>query len=145
MLDKTLFKIISVCSVITGCILGFMGLLPIIFWYVVLAQMILVAPFMIIYLSKTGVIGELKMDKFLIMGAISGFMSAVGFSVVFLPVAFLLYMIFKVESFLWIKVLFFNFGFVIPMIIFIALLSALINMFSGFLTMYFYTGVKKNK
>ena len=145
MLDKTFIKIICICSFITGAILGIIPLIPVLFWTAFLIEMFLVAPFMIIYMNKLKLIENIDMGKCLSIGAISGGVSFLGFSLVFFPLAFIINLIFKTDSFLWIKVLFNNFGFVIPMIIFTALLSSLLNMFSGFLTMYFYAYFGKTK
>ncbi len=135
MLNKTFLKIISVCSFIVGAILGIFALIPLFTQTIFLIQMLICAPFIIIYLRKLDIIKTLEMDKCLIMGAIIGCISFLGLSVIFFPFASLVNIIFKAQSFLWVKVLMVNFGFVLPMILFISLLSALLNMFSAFLTM----------
>ena len=85
------------------------------------------------------------MEQSMVIGAISGAVALLGFTVVYFPIAFILQLIFKIQSFIWIKVLFVNIGFLIPMIILIALTSALLNAFSGFLTAYFYQSFQKSQ
>ncbi len=138
MIDKPLLKIICICSAITGAILGIIPLIPAFAWIGILLVMFGIAPFMILYLKHLNVIKEIEIEKSMIMGAIAGASSFIGFSVVYFPIAFILYLIFKIQAFLAIKVMFVNFGFLIPMIILMALLCALMNAFSGFLTAYIY-------
>lgn len=145
MLDKSLLKIICVFSFISGAVLGIIPLIPAFIWIAFFCVMFLVAPFIIIYLKKLNLIEDIEAEKSLLIGAISGTASFLGFACLYFPIAFILQLIFKIQSFLWIKVLFFNFGFLIPMVILIALLSGLLNAFSGFLTAYFYQYFKPKK
>lgn len=138
MINKALLKIIFICSFIIGGILGIIPLIPAFTWIAFLAVMFLVAPFIIIYLHKLKLIEVIETEKCLTIGAISGASAFLGFSVIYFPIAFILNLIFKIQSFLWIKVIFMNIGFLIPMIILIALLCGLMNTFSGFLTAYLY-------
>ena len=138
MIDKSLLKIICVFSFILGAILGVIPLIPMFIWIAFTLVMLFVAPFILIYLKKLNIIQKIEMEQSLAIGAISGASAFLGFACVYLPIAFILQLIFKIQSFLWIKVLFFNFGFVIPMVILTSLLCALLNTFSGFLTAYFY-------
>ncbi|MCD7740535.1 MAG: hypothetical protein LUH11_04220 [Candidatus Gastranaerophilales bacterium] len=136
MIKKSLFKIICFTSLITGAMIGILPLIPPLIWIAFLAVMFLSAPFMIIYLKKLNLINKFEIEESLVIGSISGAFAFLGFAVVYFPAALILYLIFKIQSFLWIKVMFTNFGFLISMIILITLLSALLNMFSGFLTVY---------
>ena len=145
MLDKSLLKIICVFSFILGAILGIIPLIPAFIWFAFFCIMFLVAPFILIYLKKLNLIEDIEAEKSLLIGAISGAAAFLGFACLYFPIAFILQLIFKIQSFLWIKVLFFNFGFLIPMVILISLLSGLLNAFSGFLTAYFYQYFKPKK
>ncbi len=138
MFDKTFLKIICICSFILGAILGLIPVIPPLMWIAVLLQLFFISPFLIIYLKRLNIIKSLEINNCMAVGAISGFVSFVGFAVIFFPLASVLNVIFKVDSFLGIKVILTNFGFFIPMVFFTALLSALLNAFSGFLTVYVY-------
>ena len=130
MIDKLLLKTVIIFSFIIGAGLGIIPLIPAFIWLAFLLLTLFVAPFMLIYLKHLEFIKEYNMEQILIVGAISGFFSCLGF-------AFILQLIFKIQSFIWIKVLFTNIGFLIPMVILTALISALTNAFSAFLTSYF--------
>ncbi len=143
--DKQLLKIICMCSIITGAILGVLPLVPKLTGIAFSIVMFFSAPFIIIYLYKLNLIKELNIPKCLTIGAFTGFFSFVGFSIVYFPIAFILYSIFKISSFLWIKVVFTNIGFLIPMVILTALLCGLMNMFSAFMTLYLYEYFKGKK
>ena len=138
MINKALLKIIFICSFIIGGILGLIPLIPAFIWIAFLAVMFLVAPFIIIYLKKLKLISNVETERCMFIGAISGASAFLGFATIYFPIAFILNLIFKIKSFLWIKVIFMNIGFLIPMIILIALLCGLMNTFSGFLTAYLY-------
>lgn len=138
MISKPLFKIIAVCSFILGAILGVFPLIPPLIGISFFVVMFGIAPFMLIYLKRLNILKSIELEQSLVVGAISGAVAILGFATVYFPIAFILQLIFKIQSFIWIKVLFVNIGFLIPMIILIALTSALLNAFSGFLTAYFY-------
>ena len=138
MIDKYLLKIICLCSLIVGAFLGIIPLIPAFIWIAFIGVMFFVAPFIIIYLKKLNLIKSIETEKCLAIGAISGTVAFLGFAIIYFPIAFILNLIFKIQSFIWIKVIFFNIGFLLPMVILIALLCGLLNMFSGFLTAYFY-------
>lgn len=145
MFNKDLLKIICICSLITGAIIGVIPLIPAFTWIAFLTVMFFVAPFIIIYMKKLNFIKEIDLERSLAIGGIAGSVAFLGFSIIYFPIAFILQLIFKIQAFLWIKVLFTNFGFLIPMVILIALLCGLLNMFSGFLTVYIYEYFKQIK
>lgn len=140
---KPIFKVITAVSAISGAITGIAALLPFLSFCIFCLLMLGMAPYIIIYLKNLHVIGNLDTEQSLIYGGLSGFMGFLGFSVTFFPLAFIIDLIFKTETFLWVNVVFKNFGFLLTMVILTALLSALLNMFSGFLTGYIYQYLKK--
>ena len=145
MISKPLFKIIAVCSFIIGAIIGVLPLIPAFIGLAFFLVMFGIAPFILIYLKKLNILKTIEMEQSLVIGSISGAVALLGFTTVYFPIAFILQLIFKIQSFIWIKVLFVNIGFLIPMIILIALTSALLNAFSGFLTAYFYQSFQAKK
>ena len=138
MLDKSLLKIIAITSLITGAIIGVIPLIPALIWVAFLVIMFLIAPFIIIYLKNLKLIKDITMEQSLVIGGVSGACAFLGFSVIYFPIAFILQLIFKIQSFLWVKVIVSNFGFLVAMVVLIALLCGLFNMFSAFLTSYIY-------
>lgn len=142
MISKQLFKIIAIFSFIIGGILGVFPLIPAFIGLSFFLIMFGIAPFILIYLKKLNILKTLEIEQSMVISAISGAIALFGFTTVYFPIAFILQLIFKIQSFIWIKVLFVNIGFLIPMILLIALTSALLNAFSGFLTAYFYQSFK---
>ena len=96
-----------------------------------------VAPIVLIYFNKLKIVKDYQVEKCLTIGAIAGAVALVGFCIIYFPIAFILQLIFKIQSFIWIKVIFTNIGFLIPMVFFTAIISAITNAFSAFLVSYF--------
>ncbi len=145
MLDKQTVKIIVITSVIIGAVLGLIPLIPALIWLALFLVMFFIAPFVIIYLKKLNILKEITMEQSLLIGGISGAAAYIGFTFIYFPIAYILYLIFKIQSFLWIKVIFTNFGFLLPMVILIALLCGLLNMFSAFMTAYICEYIEQNR
>ncbi len=145
MIEKDLLKILCIYSAILGAILGLLPLIPFFIGFAFVVLLIFVSPIVLFYFKKLGLIKNFEMEKCLVVGAISGAVAGLGFSIVYFLIALLLQLIFKIQSFIWIKVLFVNIGFLIPMIILIALVVALFNAFSAFLVSYFFIYFNKNK
>ena len=144
MIDKQLVKTLCIFSALIGAAIGLIPLIPALTGLAFVLLMFMISPVVIFYFEKLKLLKDFDMEKCLVLGAVSGAMACIGFCIVYLPVAFLLQLIFKVQSFIWIKVLFVNFGFLIPMVIFVALAGALFNAFSAFLVSYFIQ-FKQNK
>ena len=145
MIEKDLLKILCIYSAILGAILGLLPLIPLFIGFAFVVLLIFVSPIVLFYFKKLGLIKNFEMEKCLVVRAISGAVAGLGFSIVYFLIALLLQLIFKIQSFIWIKVLFVNIGFLIPMIILIALVVALFNAFSAFLVSYFFIYFNKNK
>lgn len=143
MISNPLLKIITIICLLTGAIMGVIALIPFLSFTIFLLLMSLIAPFIIIYFKNLNLIKDIDINKGLLYGGISGFIAFIGFSITFFPLAFLIDIIFKTQTFLWVSIVFKNFIFLTGMIIFTALLSALLNMFTGFLTAYLYQYLKK--
>lgn len=137
MIDKALTKTLCIFSIILGALVGVIPLIPALTGFAFIILMFAVAPIVLFYFNKLNLLKDFEMEKCLTIGAISGAMACIGFSVVYFVCALFLYLLFKIQAFLWIKVLLTNFGFVVPMIIFMALAVALFNAFSAFLVSYF--------
>lgn len=145
MFNKDFLKIICISSLVTGAIIGVIPLIPAFTGLAFITVMFFIAPFIIIYMKRLNLIKTIDLEHSLAIGGLSGAVAFLGFALIYFPIAFILNLIFKIQSFIWIKVLFTNFGFLIPMIILIALLCGLLNMFSGFLTVYIYEYFKQIK
>ena len=88
-------------------------------------------------------IGILDIKQGAMYGAIIGFISFLGFSVAFVPLATIIGFIYKGSFYLGVSLLFRSGFFVlIMMVFFVAILSALMNAFSGLVTMYVYNQIE---
>ena len=96
-----------------------------------------------IYMKKMQMMGILDIRQGAMYGAIIGFVSFLGFSISFVPLATIIGFIYKGSYYLGVSLLFRSGFFVlIMMIFFVALLSALMNSFSGLVTMYIYNQIE---
>ncbi len=143
MFKNPIYKIISIISIISGAILGVFSIIPLLTFSIIILLMFIMAPFIIIYFKNLNLIKEIEIEKGIIYGAIAGFTGCIGYSLLFFPLAFILDLIFKIQSFIWVKVICQNFIFLIGTIFFTAILSAILNAFTGFLTAYLFQYFKK--
>ncbi len=134
--QKSLIKIITIVSVLTGAITGVVSVIPFLSFLLMITVMFFMAPFIIIYLRHLNIIKDTQIDKSMIYGAISGFTGFIGYSLTFFPIAFIIDSIFKTQTFFWVKVVCQNFLFTLTLIFCTSLLCAMFNAFSGFLTSY---------
>ena len=137
-MNKSLIKLLCVFATLTGGILAVPALLPFLMPYVLIALLLLISPFMLIYLKKLNIIKTFDIDKSMILGAISGACASLGFCIIYIPIAFILNLIFKIQSYIWAKTVFINFGGLIMMLVLIAMTCAIFNAFSAFVVAQFY-------
>lgn len=145
MLSKQLIKVISLFSAIIGALVAVPALIPLFTVFVILIMFIITAPFIILYLKKLKLFADLTVEKCAAIGAISGASVFFGFSIIFFPIGFLFNLIFKIQSLIWVKVIFSNFGFLMLMIFLMTLTCAMFNTFAGVSTAYFYQIFNTNK
>lgn len=149
-MNMLLLKQISFLSALTGLIVGVITLIPIIGSIVFTVYFMALAAGMIIYLKKINILGTLTVKEGGILGAVIGFSSFLAFSCSFVPLAALLNFIFNnwagkvIVSCFTSAATFFVLLF---LLVFIALLCAMMNSFSGAVTAYIYevlAGIKHN-
>ena len=134
---KSLFSIILYNSLASGAVLGASALIPPLSGLALAAVMFLPAPLILYQLNKLNLTGGADMNQYFAAGSACGFFAFLGFSLAYLPAAFILHLIFKTEAFLWVKVMLGNAGYILAIVILTALLCGLFNMFSAFITAYF--------
>ena len=143
MINEVLFKRMATLSGILGLALGFLTIIPFICNFSFFALVVLAAPIVLIYMKKLNMIGILEPKLGAMYGAIIGFISFLGFSISFVPLATIIGFIYKGSYYLGVSLLFRSGFFVlIMMVFFVAILSALMNAFSGMVTMYVYTQIE---
>lgn len=148
-MNLTLLKQIGVLSAVLGAILGVITLIPFIGSIAFIALMCLASAIIIILMVKYDVLEMLSVKEGLTLGAIIGFISFIAFAVVYLPCVAILGKVFKLYSFYGISLIMSvgSLGVIIMLTIFVAVLSAVINAFTAFLTFYgidLYNNLKKN-
>lgn len=146
-MNPLLVKQTAILSAILGGILGVLTLIPFVRNFSFLLLILCISAVVIIYMKRNDLIGIIDVKEGAILGAIIGFVSFIAFSIVFVPLATIFGLIFKNSYFSWL-VMFFKSGFfvLIMLVIFLGILSALMNAFAGLVTAYVYeilTGVKK--
>jgi len=150
-MNLLLIKQISVLSALAGAAAGIICLIPFIRGFVFLAMFLGLAAFVLVFMKQKNMIGILDYKESAIYGAISGFVSFIAFSVVYIPVSSLLGLIFKSIYFGFMKgffTSFISFVVLIMLVFFVAILAALMNAFAGVVTAYVYellSGFKKQE
>ena len=143
LLKELLFKQMSILSGLLGLVLGVLTIIPFICNFSFFALFVMAAPIIMIYMKKMQMMGILDIRQGAMYGAIIGFVSFLGFSISFVPLATIIGFIYKGSYYLGVSLLFRSGFFVlIMMIFFVALLSALMNSFSGLVTMYIYNQIE---
>ncbi len=141
--NKIFLKRLSILSGVMGLILGIITIIPFICNFSFFALILLSAPILFIYLKKLSLLGYVEPKQGAIYGAIIGFISFIGFSISFVPLATIIGFIYKGSFYLGVSLLFRSGIFVtIMMVLFVAILAALMNAFSGLVTMYIYNQIE---
>lgn len=148
-MNLLLLKQVSILSAIFGVGLAVLALIPYINLFVVTILMVFLSAVILVFMKQKNKIGIFDLREGSVFGALIGFVSFIAFSIIYTPLDMLLGLLpFRTS----ILTLFFNsfgsFVVLVMLIIFIALLSALMNAFSGLCTSYIYeviSGFKKEE
>lgn len=159
-INVLLLKQIAILSAIAGGALAVVSIIPYINVFSFTILMIFLSGGVLYYMKKNNMIGIFDLREGSIFGAVVGFVSFIAFSVVFIPLDILLSLLTKgfhaLLNFIpvhtsFLLYFFNNFGgfiVLIMLIIFVGLLSALMNAFTGLVTAYVYealSGIKKDE
>lgn len=137
-MDKFIIKTIVVLSLILGAILGLLAPIPFVGMVMLFVALLLAAPLVVIYLIMDGKFDLTTIKDSIITGALIGFVSSIAFSTMYAIVMTILVKVFNfttnflltamiTHSPIWLLGVF---------IVFIGVLSAVTNAFSGFITYY---------
>lgn len=139
-IDYILLKRIFILSTFFGGILGFITLIPFIGTYSMVFLLCFIAPLVIWILIKYNCLSLSSIKESVIVGAIAGFISYLGFSVIYIPISVILMKLFYISANYGIGIILNNASFFILLVlsIFMGVLSATINAFTGFLTFYIF-------
>lgn len=143
-IKQLLLKQMGMLSSVLGLVLGVITIIPFICNFSFFVLIVLSAPIILVYMKKLDMIGILDIRQGAMYGAIIGFISFVAFSVSFVPLATIIGFIYKGSYYLGVSLLFRTGFFVlIMMVFFVALLAALMNAFSGLVTIYVYNQLEQ--
>ena len=137
-MNKTILKQAAFLSIFLGAALGVITVIPflgdIAFWIL----MCLSAAAVILFMTKLEMLSVKSVQESAVLGAIIGFISFIGFSVLYILLIIALAKFFPIYPNYGVSMALSNasFGLIIVLVIFMAVLCATINAFSGFLTYY---------
>lgn len=137
-IDYVLLRQICVLSLFFGALCGLVTLIPFIGTLSFIFLICFMAPLVLWVLIKYNCITLTSIKDSIINGAIVGFVSYIGFSVIFLPISVILVKVFHIASNMGIGLMLQNANFFILVVLsmFMGVLSATVNAFTGFLTFY---------
>lgn len=147
-MNKLLIKQTAILSAILGGALGIVTLIPFLNGFSFFILIVAVAAIVIVYMKRNEQIGIIDIREGALLGAITGFVSFVAFSIVYIPLVSIIGLIFKSYYTYGILYLLKASGFfvLIMLDLFLAMLSAMMNSFTGLITAYVYeflSGMKK--
>lgn len=143
-MNKPILKIISLLSIFIGIVCGVLTIIPyvgeLVFWVLFLLS----APIVIVFLTKNSVLEILTVRQGAVIGGIIGFISFAAFSIVYVPIVIILAKALHYYPNYGVSMMLSNagFGIILMLTVFVAILSATVNAFTGFITFYIMDFVK---
>ena len=137
-MNKNILKQVSLLSIFLGAALGVITIIPYIgeiaFW----SLMCLSSTAVILFMTKLDMLKITTVQESVVLGAIIGFISFIGFSIFYIPIIIVLAKFFRYYPNYGVSMALNNasVGLIIILVIFMGVLAATINAFSGFLTFY---------
>ena len=137
-MNKNILKQVSLLSIFLGAALGVITIIPYIgeiaFWIL----MCLSSTAVILFMTKLDMLRITTVQESAVLGAIIGFISFIGFSIFYIPIIIVLARFFQYYPNYGVSMALNNasLGLIIVLVIFMGVLAATINAFSGFLTFY---------
>ena len=137
-INYILLRQIAILSIFFGLLLGVVTLIPYAGAISFVFLLCFVAPLVIWILVKYGCLSLSSIKDSVIVGALAGFISYLGFSIVYVPVSVILMKFFHLAANYGVGLMLGNASFFILVVVsvFMGVLSATINAFTGFLTFY---------
>lgn len=133
-----LLKQIAILSTFFGAVLGAITLIPYLGVISFVFLISLIAPLVIWLLVKYNCLSLSSTKDSVIVGAIAGFVAYLGFSIIYVPISVLLMKVFHLAANVGVGFMLGNATFFLLVVIslFMGVLGATINAFTGFLTFY---------
>ena len=146
-MNLVLLRQISVLSILFGVIIGLLTLVPYLGTITFVFLICFIAPLVIWLLIKYNCISLSTVQTGIITGAISGFISFLAFSIVYVPFSVVLMKYFGLAANYGIGLMLVNSNFFLLAVIsvFLGVVGATVNAFSGLLTYYVAELINKSK
>lgn len=143
-MDISLLKLILFISMFIGLLAGILTAVPYIGEVVFWVLLCLSAVIEMVFLLRTGLLELESVQESVTIGGLIGFVSFMAFSAVYVPIVIALLKFFKYYTNYGVAVMLgaANFWIILLLVLFMAVLSATINAFTGFLTYYISEFVK---
>jgi len=137
-MNKKILKLISILSLLLGAVLGVVTAVPFIGTFAFWILMCFASTVVLLFMIKKELLIINSVQESAILGSIVGFISFIGFSIFYIPIIILLAKAFQIFPNYGISMALSNasFGLIIVFVIFMGVLAATLNAFSGFLTYY---------
>ncbi len=131
-----LLRQITVLSAFFGLLIGAVTLIPYVGIVSFIFLICFIAPLVISILIKFNCLSLTSIKDSIIVGAIAGFVAYMGFSVIYIPISVILMKFFHLAANYGVGFMLQNAGFFILVVVsvFMGVLGATVNAFSGFLT-----------
>ncbi len=145
-----LLKQIAILSAFFGAVLGALTLIPYLGVISFVFLICFISPLVIWILVKYNCLSLSSIKDSVITGAISGFIAYMGFSIIYVPISVILMKLFHISANIGVGYMLGNASFFLLLILslFMGVLGATINAFTGFLTFYvldFINSIEKRK
>ncbi|HIS36549.1 TPA: hypothetical protein IAC10_07965 [Candidatus Scatousia excrementigallinarum] len=137
-MDKSLLKLVLLISAFIGGLCGILTIIPyvgqIVFWVLLCLASVIVMTF----LMRVRILELFTVQESVTLGAIIGFVSFMVFCIIYVPAVVILMKFFNYYSNYGVSIILSsaNFWIILILSVFMAVLSATLNAFSGFLTFY---------
>ena len=145
-----LLKQIAILSAFFGAVLGTLTLIPYLGVISFVFLICFISPLVIWILVKYNCLSLSSIKDSVITGAISGFVAYMGFSIIYVPISVILMKLFHISANIGVGYMLGNASFFLLLILslFMGVLGATVNAFTGFLTFYvldFINSIEKRK
>lgn len=137
-MNKSILKIIVLLSIFLGVVSGMLTIIPyigeVIFWLLITIS----APVVILFMTKQNILEIFSVKQSVVIGSLIGFVAFLAFCAVYFPAVIVLAKFFNFSTNYGVSMFLSNASFwlIVLLAIFMAVLSATINAFSGFVTFY---------
>lgn len=143
-MNKSILKIISLLSAFIGVVLGVLTLIPYLGELAFGVLLLFAAPIVVVFLTRNNLFEIFTVRQGAVIGGIIGFISFMAFSILYVPLVIILAKALHYYPNYGVSMMLTNagVGIILLLAVFMGILSATINAFTGFITFYILEFVK---